>query len=592
MDKSFLITFLFCVCSFFCFGQRTQMEQYISDWGRSDTSQTHRAEISYAWLKAHKAPVYLPQHRKLIRDLYVYLKAHPSERLEVRIAMYEILGKCEHGIPRTAADARKTADCIRIAHKLKDEQLKAELYALYAETVPGSANYILYNLKAIELQRKIGFQHFKYVHNRFFNTSLGLYQSNNYQQSISYGLQCLAFKDVKKNTWDPRVYIFQLDIIGASYLKIGKYDSARYYYQQIIDTLSRKPDPSADVQTLWMGIAKGNIGHAFLLQGKEKEGAALVQVQLQNGIKVSSYNNMAMAGNILASIDFKHKRYQEALQKWKTAYQWALKSEYYVIEQKLLSLQGIVKAYKQLHVPDSAYKYIDLHFKVNAERNAEISLHKLSQIQARMRFDDMQANLESISGKLRQETLIRNFILGFIFLLTVISLLLYNRHRLKALHQEELLKHERAASEQEITGAKERIAAFTRHIMEKEKLIANLERTLNVSGISTGEKAAIDTNLLNYVLVTDQEWIKFRDEFSKAYPLFFIRLRHRLPQINPAEERLACLICLQLDNRQIANMLGISPASVGRSKRRLKQRISVPENLSLEDDICTLNGPG
>ncbi len=48
---------------------------------------------------------------------------------------------------------------IRLALDLGDDQLTAEIYSVYAG-ISGSENYLLYNLKAYELQKKIGLQRF------------------------------------------------------------------------------------------------------------------------------------------------------------------------------------------------------------------------------------------------------------------------------------------------------------------------------------------------------------------------------------------------------------------------------------------------
>lgn len=166
----------------------------------------------------------------------------------------------------------------------------------------------------------------------------------------------------------------------------------------------------------------------------------------------------------------------------------------------------------------------------------------------------------------------------------VISILIYNRQKLKAKYEIEILNLDRMAKDLEVKEAKEKIKVFTLNMGQKEKLIKNLERTIKANGTDN-----LNDSLLNYVLVTDAEWIKFKEVFSKAYPLFFPRLKQLMVQVNPAEERLASLICLDLNNQQIANTLGISITSVSRSKRRLKQRIAVPEGQTIESYICDLN---
>lgn len=169
-------------------------------------------------------------------------------------------------------------------------------------------------------------------------------------------------------------------------------------------------------------------------------------------------------------------------------------------------------------------------------------------------------------------------------MVTVISGLLYNRQRLKNKYEKELLNRDRIVKELEIKEAKDKISAFAVSMHEKEQLIRDMQKAINENGVPD-----LGMSLCNYVLITDKEWIKFKEDFTKAYPLFYYRLKEVIPKITPAEERLASLICLQLSNQQIADMLGNSKDSVLRSKRRLKNRITIPEGIAFENYICSLN---
>ena len=561
--------------------QQPTVESLIKSWKVKDNTQSFKAEETYAQLKQKTG---YAAHQKLMANLYSYLRSHPDDRLKVRIDMYDILGKKEYNKPVNEADSVRLYEDIMIAHKLEDEQLKSELYTLYAEV--GHNNYVLYNLKALELQKKIGLAHFKFVHNRYFNASYGLYNNNEYQQSIDYGLQCLQYKDVAPETWDPRVYLFQLDIVGASYLKLAKYDSCIYYYRQILDTLHKKPDSSPYIQKLWLGIASGNIGHALILKGEEQAGIPMVQQWLLSSTEFNSYNNISKSLNVLAAVDWQHKEYAAALQKWKSSYIAAEKVGNYIDEFKIEALEGIVKSYRTLHNPDSAYKYGDLADKLSKERLLAINSKKLSVMKTQMAFDDMQVNLQDMSNHLKQERTIRNFSLIAIVLLTIISLLIYNRQKLTA----QLLLSKQETAKKEISDAKTQLAEFAKHIRQKQQLVHRLQLVIRQNNYANEEEeGSIHNDLSNYVLVTDEEWVKFKEAFSKAYPLFFIRLKEIVERITPAEERLASLIFLQLSNKQIANTLGISTDSVARSKRRLKSRINLPSDTKLEDYISTLN---
>jgi len=561
--------------------QRQVVPWLISSWSLADTSQTHVAERSYDYLKS---PAGKLSYRKDIRALHKYLEKHPDKRLSARTIMYEILGKTEFGYPFVKADSLNIMKAVKIAHELDDDQLKAEIYALQGQMNLNN-DYLLYNLKAVELQEKIGFNHFSYVHNRFFNISFALYGTNDFRQSINYGVRCLALKDTEIKRWDPRVYIFQLDIIGAAYRKLGIHDSTIYYYQKILDTLYSKPDEVPRVQRLWIGIAKGNIGYVLAKQNKYEQALPLIKEHLETAIADQSWNNAAMAQNILSEIWFNKKKYTEAINGWKKAYHWSVISSR--PDNSIIAAKGLSEAYRITGKADSAFFYNDLYHFHKDSLNNRLNKQRLSAVSSRISFDNMLNNLEKINSALFKERLIRNFILIAIFLLLVISILIYNRKTLKdKIKTEQILLRQKEA-ELEVQKARESIAQFTAHIIRKDQLINDLQAALP-NRAKDSPDLVITEQLLKYTLITNEEWEKFKVEFAKAYPLFLPALTTKLPNINPAEERLASLIYLRLNSDQIANMLGIGKESVGRSKRRLKNRLNLEADASVDDFLMGL----
>lgn len=574
-------TFFFLLFwSFYANAQSQLIAPYIIAWQTSDTSQTHKAEQTYSLLKKKKDTV---EFRQILNQMYVYLKDHPNDRLWIRTLMYDIFGKIELGI-WTKDDFEKERplllEGIKLASQLNDDQLLAELYAQYAELNRGNSNYVLYNLKAIELQKKVGISHFEYVANRYYNISLGLYTNEDYRQSINYGLTCLALNREVSKLVDPHLQILQTDIVGASYFKLGKLDSSKYFYQQILDTLTKKPDPSPEFQQLWVAIAKGNIGRVLVLQNQVDKAIPLLNEYLATSKQLKSFNNVTMGENTLGGLYLKMKAYDLALNKFRNSYRYATKEG--MLSEMLIASKGLADVFRASNQMDSAFAYYAMHQQYRDSLIEKVNKGKLSAMNASIAFDDMQTNLQQADATISNQRLVRNLILMAMVLLTVIALLFYNRKMLQQKHLADTLKRERKLAEQETNQAKSQIATFTEKIIEKENLILKLQNKLAFDNEQTHE------SLLQYTLVTDTEWEKFRIEFSRAYPNFLSSLQDLLPAINPAEERLASLLCLKLTSNQIANTLGISKDSVGRSKRRLKQRLNLETGAKLEDFICGL----
>ena len=211
--------------------------------------------------------------------------------------------------------------------------------------------------------------------------------------------------------------------------------------------------------------------------------------------------------------------------------------------------------------------------------------NELSVVNAQIAFDNLQHSLILAQASVNREKSLRNAILVGILLLTVIVLLLYNKKRTRDQTRIREAREKHAHAEQQVADARDRINVFTRHLIEKNNLIDSLRIQLDQSKDITYE---VTEKLLAEPLLTEAGWENFRQEFSKAYPVFFQQLRDRYEGLTPAMERLAALIFLQLNNYQIANVLGIGKESVARSKRRLRTILKLTADESLEDHVKTL----
>lgn len=575
---SFVLYFLLA-----CFSVNAQdaiIQPFLTAWKITDTSQTHRAQVFYDALKTERDTT---KYRQVISTLKAWLETHPDKRLEARAIIYEALGAREYGFP-TESYISLLQKAMTYAHELEDDQLLAEIYCLFAVTA-SNENYPLYNLKAIELMRRVGFSHFAYVHNRFFDMSRALYLTQDYRQSIDYGLTCLSLRHTDKEHWDDFMYVFQLDILGACYKQLGQYDSVLHYYGLLESFLPGKMMEDERFRTLWRGIARGNRGHVLALRGKYEEAIPLLQEYLQNSLVGNDALNMALASNALAYVYDQQGVAPAALLYWRQALQAAVQA--HSPNNALQAAQAIARSMRLNGNTDSALFYVERYHEYKDTLAARLGRNRLSAINARMSFDNLQYNLLQSQAALSTTRFTRNVILAAIIVAALIALLLYNRYRLKYQLTLQRVQQQKEQAEQAARHAREQIAGFTTHIIEKNNLIEALQQQL-VSKETPEQEDEIPASLLQYTLFTDNEWEKFKSEFAKAYPDFLQTLRERIEQITPAEERLAALIYLQLNTYQIANTLGISKDSVQRSKRRLKKRLDLPEPVTVEEYIYNL----
>ena len=109
--------------------------------------------------------------------------------------------------------------------------------------------------------------------------------------------------------------------------------------------------------------------------------------------------------------------------------------------------------------------------------------------------------------------------------------------------------------------------------------------SISASSVSVGSLSCLHTcirvTIASLTILTGDDWEKFQSLFVKLYPSFFINLKEKVTDITPAEMRMAALSRLHLSTHQLAAILGVSPNSVYKTQRRLRQRL----NLQPEDDV-------
>ncbi|MBO9631523.1 MAG: tetratricopeptide repeat protein [Chitinophagaceae bacterium] len=586
--RSSFICFLLLLAGSMLKAQSELIQPFIDAWKETDTSQSRLAQGFYDAQHREKDTAFYLQ---VTNQLQQYIKDNPSKRLEARFILYQTLGALEFGYTMDQFYLSRMQKAIRLALDLDDDQLTAEIYSVYAG-ISGPENYLLYNLKAYELQKKIGLQHFFFIYTRVFDLSRALFLNQDYQQSIRYGQEFLNIKITDLDHYDPLVHVFQLDILGACYKKLGKYDSARFYYEMMQERIVAAIPNDPVKQELWTGIGKGNLGHILILQGKYEEAIPLIRAYLQSSIASGDALNIAMAHHFLGTIEHHRQQYDAALTHWRNAWSWSRQagSADYAIQ----ASGGLATVFRHKGRMDSAWHYFELHHQLRDSLATSLSQQHLSNLKARINFDELESSFKRAQVALQKEKAVRNLIMAGIAVLALIVILLYNRRRLKQKLAWQLAAQQQKDAEQEIRIAREQIRDFKQHIVEKNNLIASLEAQISEQDQQQNQQQqdAVALNLQQYTLLTDMEWEKFKLEFAKAYPDFLSIIRQRIAQITPAEERLATLIFLQLSTYEIASSLGISKDSVLRSKRRLKQRLQLEDPVTVEEYLYSLLAAG
>lgn len=450
-----------------------------------------------------------------------------------------------------------------------DPYLQVECMEIYAYDCGSNGRpeaALFYHLKAIELRKNL--------HDTCFGSPTGamygtvgnlLHRMQEYSQSTDYTLRSLPYTQ-------PQQLISAYNTIGLNYQRLGKHDSAQYWYNRAM---------AAAVQQghiVWKGIVSGNMGASLFEQGRDAEALPLLWQDYKSCLLPEPKN----AGNTLHRIALIYLRRQQpdsARLLAQQALQLVQLGRGYNAGFVRNAYWAMTEVYKKKGPTDSAFFYSDAYHRLNDSLVQAVAANRADVAQTRLDFEKNNHRIQVLLKERKAEKTWRNLLLAALGLLLVAGWLFFRWQRQRHVTQQQALLHQQQMAEAAADNARQQLADFARNSIEKNDLIEKLQAQLQL------QHQQLNEELLHQSILTENDWLRFKDMFDKAHPGFMQRLKSMAPDITTAELRLAALAKLNLGNKHIASMLGIGADAVRKTKSRLRQRLQIDTDTDLEDFI-------
>ena len=346
---------------------------------------------------------------------------------------------------------------------------------------------------------------------------------------------------------------------GRALQQLGRTDSVYFYTEKARELCKSLPYNS--------GMVDVNLLDGIYLTEKGGDSLHMGIHELQNVTRHGTAVNRAKAYHQLAQTYLKH-------------------GNNYLAETMLDCMYSILNqqdspVYIQIDYEPVLNHYLKKRNLVKVEQYIRLMTQEQQRLkEKRLSFNLVQAVVEHQTEQKKQEldmailkqTNQRLWMLIFIILSSVIisaiiALLLYQRRQHDA----------------QMRQADQKLASLTQKLnktnAEKDLITREIDEIMNDK-----ENRHELISLTPYILQKNGE-SKFRQRFEVLYPLFLPRLRERVPAITRREELLSMLIVLKQDNKEIAELMAIAPRSVLMLRHRLRQKIGISTDNSLENYI-------
>lgn len=245
---------------------------------------------------------------------------------------------------------------------------------------------------------------------------------------------------------------------------------------------------------------------------------------------------------------------------------------------------GLATTYDSLENFRQAKRYYKQHYELQDSLIGAEKQLQIAQLKADYESKKQEVEIERNRKNLLQAQQLlerRASLIGFLILLGIIFLVWW------------VLKRRQVAKE--IQQNRDALRDMTKMLIDKNKKLAELEHqltfdqqssTTNDSAIQASLEADLfEGNLYDQRILTAEDWTAFKVYFEKSYPKYLFHLRNEFPNLTEAEERIFLFIKLNLTTAEIANILGIFPSSVKKNRYRLRKRLGLDTDDSLDNFI-------
>lgn len=366
------------------------------------------------------------------------------------------------------------------------------------------------------------------------------------------------------------------DMLSQIHLKAGDYSCSEYYIDE-----ARKIYLVNDTSNWWYrgwnGIFEGSLAKIHYYKQEYKEAIPL----FENAIEITRYaklfDNVGSFALLLADCYIKENETPKAL--------------------ALLPLieKAIFKAGDELNFRD--YFRLLLTIQPNAspaivKKNLDSLDYWSNKLKARLDKNSMinqEMEVELNHWKKKQKDLqvhvtrqlyYRNMLWIALAVLVILACLLIYRKQIQLSLQKNKTEEIQERSSRSEANYIAELESFKNVLIEKNRQIELLEIK------NSSYTSAVDLeNLRANTILTEDDWINFRQLFERAYPDYLSRLSNKFPDLTSGEIRFIVLIKLSLNNKEMASTLGVGTGAIRTMKSRLLKKLDFEEDKSLEQLI-------
>lgn len=269
----------------------------------------------------------------------------------------------------------------------------------------------------------------------------------------------------------------------------------------------------------------------------------------------------------------------------------------------LPTLGGMANSFWMQERWDSAYIYLNKFLIYQKSLRKAGNLSEVYRQESRAAIDNYEATLARQQAEAMLHRIVLILILAVVVLVCGFACYGFWSQRRKALAKKRIqelenkelatrLKNEELQFELEMDSKNRELVSNSLMLIEKNQMLDELLQRIDNGGDAGQITRSTVIELKNQIRAhasEEDEWHKFRAHFEQVHPGFFIRLKEMHPALTEYELRLCAYIRTGMYGKQIAMMLSVQPDSIKKSRTRLRKKLRLRQEDSLEDFLRGIN---
>jgi len=415
------------------------------------------------------------------------------------------------------------------------------------------------------------------------NTLLALeWTFKNYEKAIEHGKE--ALKIYKKH--DDKVFQATCSNgIGQVYFDLKDYENSEKYLLESIAL-------SKEMQLLAMeGSATRNLGGVYIAQNKYEKGIkylqAAIKIHRETDRPVELLSTLSAAGVANNTMNLPEKAlvyFNQGAQLFESKRPSGNAAGLYEGRSKSYELmKNYHKAlydYKEFKALNDSVFDSDKTKQIEELRTIYDTEKKEQQIVLQEKEIDLLEEKAKVSNL--QRLLLGG---GLLLSLGVVGFGFYGfRQKIKR------NKLEKEKVDAELAFKKKELTTHALHLAKKNETLESLKqkaeelKTSENSG--NGYQQLIRT--INFDLQNDNNWENFSKYFQEVHKDFNSNIKQKFPEVTSNEIRLMSLLKMNLSSKEIANILNISQEGIKKARYRLRKKLNITTEDSLQDLVLSL----